>query len=218
MKRPKLLLYTIILIFLIFFVIFISPKLYLERQIRDSGKTTQAVVLGMEKGFGFCALRFSYKAPMPDGKIKGFVEKGNVPCSSEVVYKNLRFGSEIAVKYLPLAPEKSIIEGNPLIGWQDVVRALGATISLVGLSIFFKIMWPLEQQFSIKNIIVGTIAWSVAGASFMIALGGLEYIASVPLIVVVMGAMAPFFIIARWINYKLYSFIQNKLSAKPNKN
>ncbi|MBN1217853.1 MAG: hypothetical protein JXM69_02905 [Anaerolineae bacterium] len=176
------------------FIILAAVDAISRFQINKSGTISEALVINIQNELGVCSVEYAYKVP---DQVKGFVLERDIACSNDV-FRNLKQGSQVTIKYLSSNPASSDLVGNAPIWWMYLVRTLASVLCVLSTITFFVVETNVQTRFPFLEMIIGGIACSIAGASLMIGLSGFEYLDGVLIMAILCGLFGPMMIQAAW--------------------
>ncbi len=119
------------------------------------------------------------------------------------MYQNITVDSPVTIRYLPSRPAASDLAGNELIWWIDIiVRAVAIVVGIAGFIIYLRQAFLVGEQFTVKTVIIGGLAFAFAGLSMLLVVGGIQILEIAPFMIVCLTLLGPVTMVGLWVKRK----------------
>jgi ABC-type dipeptide/oligopeptide/nickel transport system permease component len=114
---------TALIIFVLVFNIFTFIEWKTAKELHNSGITTQATVIELNKPIGLKApnsyfIKYRYEINQSAGDVTSYTKKKQI---NENLYQRLKSNSQVTISYLPSEPEISDVQGNKVLDRRLIV-------------------------------------------------------------------------------------------------
>ena len=192
--------YILVFIFCVFlcFIFLTIPDLLFQLELNETGLPAQATVLATRQRWGTCSVTYRYNIA---DQAKSFTAYRMVPCTN-TLYQNIIVGSFVDIRYLPSRPAASNLVDNRLVWWVDIVRAIAAVIGVVSFIIVMRQGILVGEHITVGRVIVGGLAFVFLSMGLLLAIGGLDVLEIVPVMLICSSILGLILMMGIWIKRK----------------